>query len=159
MVVYRYFSLLVFISPNSSITIVLWIFISINILDYSCMVWKFQNITWCYAIPSYFHNIESTLHICVHVCYITLRYLFLIICHTTVDHLILPNHLQRLYPKNYSNSPAPATFSLKTFSSFPRSIYSLLLPLCILASSRRRIFPLGVFGIWSTNCTPPRSCL
>ena len=36
------------------------------------MVRKFQNIANCYAKPSYFHNIESTLYICVHVCYITL---------------------------------------------------------------------------------------
>ena len=32
---------------------------------------KFQNIAFGYAIPSYSHNIESTLHICVHVYYIT----------------------------------------------------------------------------------------
>ena len=73
MVVYRYFSLLVFISLNISITTDLLIVISINILDYSCMVWNFQNIANCYAISSYFHNIESTLRICVHVGYITLR--------------------------------------------------------------------------------------
>ena len=36
------------------------------------MVRKFQNIAFGYAIPSYFHNIESTLHICVHVYYITI---------------------------------------------------------------------------------------
>ena len=37
------------------------------------MVRKFQNIAFGYAIPSYFHNIESTLHIYVHVYYITLE--------------------------------------------------------------------------------------
>ena len=36
------------------------------------MARKFQNIAFSYAIPSYFHNIESTLHICVHVYYITI---------------------------------------------------------------------------------------
>ena len=36
------------------------------------MVRKFQNIAFGYAIPSYSHNIESTLHICVHVYYITI---------------------------------------------------------------------------------------
>ena len=35
------------------------------------MARKFQNIAFGYAIPSYSHNIESTLHICVHVYYIT----------------------------------------------------------------------------------------
>ena len=35
------------------------------------MVRKFQNIAFGYAIPSYFHNTESTLHIYVHVYYIT----------------------------------------------------------------------------------------
>ena len=46
-------------------------FMGINILDSSCMARKFQNIAMCYAIPSYSHNIESTLHICVHMYYIT----------------------------------------------------------------------------------------
>ena len=36
------------------------------------MARKFQNIAFGYAIPSYFHNIESTLHIYVHVYYITI---------------------------------------------------------------------------------------
>ena len=34
------------------------------------MARKFQNIAFGYAIHSYSHNIESTLHICVHVYYI-----------------------------------------------------------------------------------------
>ena len=39
------------------------------------MARKFQNIAFGYAIPSYFHNIESTLHIYVHVYYITIMQL------------------------------------------------------------------------------------
>ena len=40
------------------------------------MARKFQNIAFGYAMPSYFHNIESTLHIYVHVYYITLIHVF-----------------------------------------------------------------------------------
>ena len=49
------------------------------------MVRKFQNIAFGYAIPSYFHNIESTLHIYVHVYYITIQ-----VCNKTQHPVIDP---------------------------------------------------------------------
>ena len=55
------------------------------------MARKFQNIAFGYAIPSYFHNIESTLHISVHVYYITVDEEEDFFCHIS-DYMAATGH-------------------------------------------------------------------